>query len=71
MPKSQAKGTNMDCQDNAHLPEVSNPITIGLKQCNLAEIQKKGFKIVIMDVFKDLKEYMNKHINEDCEITKS
>lgn len=49
------------------LQKASNPNAIDCIRCNLAETQEKDFKIAIMSVLKDLKEDMNKSLNEDYE----
>lgn len=41
--------------------------TVGPEKSNITEALDKDFKLVIMDVFKDLKEDMNKPLNEVCE----
>lgn len=53
-------------QDNMPPPEASSTTAIGPERCSLAE-QDKGFKTAIMNMFKDLKEDMNKHLNKDWE----
>lgn len=45
--------------------EASNPIKIGHKKFNLAEAQDKNFKITVMNMFTDLKMYLDKCFNED------
>ena len=52
------------------LLETNNPITVGPKKCYKAKAQDKDFKVAIVNIFKDLKEDMNKFLNEDHENTK-
>lgn len=48
-------------------PEVRNPITISPEKTNLVEAHDRNFKIAIIHLFKDLKEDMDKYLNEDHE----
>jgi hypothetical protein len=48
-------------------PEPSNPTTAGPGKCNIAEAEDKDFPRAVMNMFKDLREDMNKSINEICE----
>lgn len=52
------------------LLETNNPITVGPKKCYKAKAQDKDLKVAIVNIFKDLKEDMNKFLNEDHENTK-
>jgi hypothetical protein len=45
-------------------PEPSNPTTAGPEKCNIAEAEDKDFPRAVMNMFKDLREDMNKSINE-------
>lgn len=51
---------NTNNQDNMPPPGASNPIARGPKKNNLALSTRQGLKIVIMNMFKDLKEDTNK-----------
>lgn len=42
-------------------PEASNPIVIGSENNNLPETEDKDVKTAFMNIFKDLKENMNKY----------
>lgn len=53
------------------LPEAINPIVAGPKICNESKKQDKDIKIVIINMFEDFKEDMDKSFNEVCENTKS
>lgn len=65
MLKSQHKNTNS--QYNMPHPEARNPVIIRAEKCNPADAQDKDFKTAIMNMFKDLKENINKCLNEDSE----
>lgn len=52
------------------LLETNNPITVGSKKFYKAKAQDKDFKVAIVNIFKDLKEDMNKFLNEDHKNTK-
>lgn len=52
------------------LLETNNPITVSPKKCYKAKAQDKDFKVAIVNIFKDLKEDINKFLNEDHESTK-
>lgn len=57
---------NQNTVDNNQIsvstPEPSNPTTVHPKNYNIAEAQNKTSKTAIMNMFKDLKEYLNKCI---------
>lgn len=61
----------MKNQDNKYPPEATNPIVLGSKESILAEVQDKDFKIAVMSMFRDLKDNVNKWLNEDWETTNS
>lgn len=65
MPRSWCKNTKVDIQDSGPPPEVSNPTTVFPEKRNLEETQNMDFKIAMMTMFKDLKDHMNKYLNED------
>jgi hypothetical protein len=50
-------------------PASRNPTRVGPDKCSVAEVQNKDFKIAIMNMFKNLKEKINKSLNEVCENT--
>lgn len=52
-------------------PEARNSVVLGTKEINLAKPQDRDFRIVIMNMLKDLKEDMNNCLNEDHENTNS
>lgn len=52
------------------LLEINNPIKVGPKKCYKTKAQDKHFKRANMNIFKDLKEDMNKFLNEDHRNTK-
>jgi hypothetical protein len=56
----------MNSQENVPALEASNPIARGSGKCNISEAQDKNFKISIINIFKDIKERMNKSLNEVC-----
>lgn len=45
-------------------PEAKNPTMLSPEKSNLSKAQNKNFKIEIMNLFKDLKEDINKCINK-------
>jgi hypothetical protein len=42
-----------------------------MEKCDMTEAQDKDFKIESMDMFKNLKQIMNKYFNEVCGNTNS
>lgn len=56
-------GINEDFKKSNTSPEPSNPTTVGLEKCNTGKQQKKGSKIA-MNIIKDLKNNINKSLNE-------
>lgn len=60
----------MNKQVNMPPPEASNPTAIDTKQSNLAPAQDKDFRIVIMNMFKTLKEDVNKNHENRAEWNK-
>lgn len=65
MPRSWCKDTKVDIQDSGLPPEASNPTAVFPEKRNLDETQNMDFKLAIMTMFKDLKDDMNKYLNED------
>lgn len=63
MPRCLAK-KDSNSQNNISPIEPRNPTIIGPEKYNIAETYEKGFKISIMNMFKDLKEPMNKSISK-------
>lgn len=60
MSRYQHKNTTKNSQ-NGMSPLVStNPTTVGLEKCNVAEVPDKDFKIAILNIIKNLKKGMNK-----------
>lgn len=53
------KHTHLSNQDNMSATESKKPTVIGPVKNNLAKAQKKDFRIVIMNTFKDLNEEIN------------
>lgn len=45
-------------------PEPSNPTTAGPGKCNIAEAEDKDFPRATMNMFKDLREGVNKSLHE-------
>lgn len=50
-------------------PELNNSITVGLEKCSIVQTQDKDFRKVVINMFKDIKEAMNKSLNEEQENT--
>lgn len=50
-------------------PEPNSPITVGLEKCNIVQTQDEDFRKVVINMLKDIKEAMNKSLNEDQENT--
>jgi hypothetical protein len=63
--------TIINTQYNMSPVELSNPTTADPEKCNINESPGRDFKIAIMNMFKDLKEDINKSLNEVCENTNS
>lgn len=61
MPGSQHKNKSMTNHNNMHPPESNHPT--GLERSSLAEAQGMDFKLVIMNMLKDFKAYMNTCLN--------
>lgn len=59
----------MNSQDNMPSPELNNSITVGLEKCSIVQTQDKDFRKVVINMFKDIKEAMNKSLNEEQENT--
>lgn len=53
------------------LPEPSKPTIVGHEKCNIAKVQNKNYKIMIMNMFKELREDLYKYKNEIHENTNS
>ena len=62
MPRHQHRATTINSRDKVLPPEPSNPTTAGPGKCNIAE--DKDFTRAVINMYKDLKEDMNKSINE-------
>jgi hypothetical protein len=60
MPSLKHKNKN----NRANNPEASYPIAKGPEEYNIAEAQDKDFKIAIMKMLSDLKQGVNKTLNE-------
>lgn len=60
---------NINNDDIIIQPEPNNFITVDPNPCNNNEEQEKNFKIVILNMLKDLNEDTNKSYNEDLENT--
>lgn len=58
----------MNGRDNITPLEPRNPIMIGTEKSNVTETQDREIKIVVMNMFKDLKWDMNQGLFEDQEI---
>lgn len=71
MPRSWCKDTKVDIQYSGPPPEASNSTAVFPEKRNLDETQNMDFKIAIMTMFKDLKDHMNKYLNEDHRNRKS
>lgn len=56
------KNINMTIQGNLPPPESSNPFAVVSEKCSIPEAQDNDFKVSITDMFKGLKEYMNKSL---------
>ena len=51
--------------ENIMLPtELNNPIVVNLEKSNLVEAHDEDFKIAIMNMYKDPKEYTNNFLME-------
>lgn len=59
MPRPQHKNKKLNSQDNMPSTDVNNPVVI-CNKINLAKSQDQDFKIGIMNMFKNLKEDINK-----------
>jgi hypothetical protein len=62
MPRHKSRIRIDTSQHNMPPPESSNPILLDSEKCNIAEAQDKDFKTVIMNMFKGLRENMNKFL---------
>lgn len=51
---------NMNSQEKMSPPEPNNPVIEGPEKCSIAKAQDRGFKIAIINIFKDLKDKRNK-----------
>jgi hypothetical protein len=54
----------MNNQDSTPPPEPSNRITEEPEKDNIAEAQDKDFKMAVMNMFRDLREVVNKFFKE-------
>ena len=66
MPRHHYKSKINNSHDNMSPPE---PSIAGPEYSNIPEAQDKDFKIGTMNMFKDLKEDMDKSPQEGCENT--
>lgn len=57
--------TDMNNQDNKPPPEVRNHTVLVRKESNLVKAHDKDYNISTRNLFKDLKEDMNKCLNEN------
>lgn len=69
MPTQQHKNRIINSQDSMSPSECSDHTIVGPEKCNTAEAQDKVFKIVTVSMLEDLKDDMNKSLNEVCENT--
>lgn len=60
----QHRNANNNIQGNIFPPESINPTALGPERCNTAEAQDKDCKIAATNMFKDLKEDVNKSVDE-------
>ena len=63
--KTQISNTKLNNQDSNSDPDISIFIKVFPEKSNFADAQNNDFKIVIVNMFKQLKENMNKCLNED------
>lgn len=69
--RHQNKNKIINTQENMSVPETTNSTTIGPGKSCIVKPQDKEFKRDLMNIFKDLKEYMNKYLNSACKNTNS
>lgn len=69
MPRSQLKSMSINNQHNIPPLEANNPIVLGPEKGNLSKAQDKYFQTAIVNILKDLREDMNKYLNEYHENT--